>query len=59
MIPLLLILVDVTKITWFLQNSLSSKYDKSTPQWALRPLSTIGIGGVGQHKRHTLQIPVF
>ena len=58
-IPLLMISVDVTRITWFLQNSLSSKYDISTPQRALRPLSTIGIGGVGQHKRHTLQIPVF
>ena len=58
-IPLLMISVDVTRITWFLQNSLSSKYDTSTPKRALRPLSTIGIGGVGQHKRHTLQIPVF
>ena len=47
------------KNSWFLQNSLSSKYDTSTPKMALRPLSTIGIGGVGQHKRHTLQIPVF
>ena len=42
-IPLIMISVDVTRTTWFLQNSLSSKYDTSTPKRALRPLSTIGI----------------